>query len=243
MATVTERGTPGVDNGDGLVTRIFLQPIAAPTVLGYFAGFCGFLLFGVWLTGNLGPPKNAIAMWPFITLFAGLGQLAAGLWSIRGRDGIGAGLFCSWGGFWIAYGLLWLIDSIGMVHIPAFASGFQPLGQWLMYMAVITCTCAVAALGRSPAQFVSQIVATAATGIAAWALMAAAPGWQHAAGWLYVAASAMFAYHAAACMINATVGRVLLPHLGWRGDENRFGAEPLRPLEYEHGDPGVRVGQ
>jgi hypothetical protein len=44
-------------------------------------------------------------------------------------------------------------------------------------------------------------------------------------------------------MLDAIFGRVILPHFSWRREENRFGAEPLAPIEYPHGEPGVRVGQ
>jgi succinate-acetate transporter protein len=148
-------------------TSIFLQPIAAPSVLGYFAGATGFLLFGVWLGGSLGGPANAIVLFPFLLLFAGIGQLVAGMWSYRPRDAVAASIHGVWGGFWLAYGLLWLLDAAGTITLPLFANGFQPLGRWFIYMAVITWTTAFAALGRSPAQFVSQATAAAASTIAA----------------------------------------------------------------------------
>jgi succinate-acetate transporter protein len=227
----------------GLRTEIFLQPIAAPAVLGYFAGASAFLIFGVWLGGGIGGAKAALSFFPFLLLFGGFGQLSAGMLSVRARGAAAAALFMVWGGFWIAYGFLWVLDATGTVKLPAFSGGFEALGQWFIYMAVITWTIAFASLGRAPGEFVSQAVAAAAATIASAGLIAGAHGWQEAAGWVFVAASAMFFYHAAALMLNALYGRVILPHLTWRRTENRPGAVPLEPIAYERGEPGVRVGQ
>lgn len=65
---------------------------------------------------------------------SGIGQLSAGLWSLRARDAAGASLFCIWGGFWIGYGLRWLLDALGTFSLPSFGAGFQPLGQVFIYL-------------------------------------------------------------------------------------------------------------
>jgi succinate-acetate transporter protein len=228
---------------NGVQTDIFLQPIAAPAVLGYFASATGFLLFGVWLAGELGGARGAVTLFPFLLLFPGFGQFIAGLWSVKARDAVGASLFCAWGGFWIGYALLWMMDAVGAVSLPRFGGGFQPLGQWLFYMAVITWTIAFAALARSPGQFVGQAVAGAATTIAAAGLIAGSAGWQTAAGWIFVASAAVFLYHSTALMVNALFGKVVLPHLSWRREENVLGSRPLEPIEFPQGEPGVKVGQ
>lgn len=243
MSAVSEQPASSVVGREAVQTSIFLQPIAAPTVLGYFAGASGFLLFGVWLAGELGAARGAAVLFPFLLLFSGVGQFSAGLWSYKARDAAGASIFGVWGGFWIAYGLLWLLDVAHVIKLPLFTHGFQPLGQWFIYMAVITWTTAFATLARSPFQFVSQAIAGAATTIACAGLIAGSAGWQHAAGWVFVAASALYMYHGTAYMLNALFGVVVLPHFSWRREENAFGAEPLQPIEVPEGEPGVKVGQ
>jgi len=244
MSTMQEPAS-GAGDRDGLRASIFLQPIAAPSVLGYFAGASGFLLFGLWLGGGIATtPKNAISLFPFLLLFSGIGQLAAAMWSYRARDAVAASIHGAWGGFWIAYGLLWLLDTAHVIALPAFGHGFQALGQWFIYMAVITFTTAFAALGRSPGQFVSQVIAGAAATLACAGLIAGSTGWQEAGGWVFVAASALFVYHAMALLLNAIFGRVVLPHFNRRREENRLGARPFWPIEFEQeGEPGVKVGQ
>jgi succinate-acetate transporter protein len=243
MSAVTEQAVSATPRSEVVQTSIFLQPIAAPTVLGYFAGASGFLLFGVWLAGELGGAKGAAVLFPFLLLFSGIGQFSAGLWSYRARDAVGASLFGVWGGFWIAYGFLWLLDVTHRISLPLFAHGFAPMGQWFIYMAVITWTTAFAALARSPFQFLSQAIAGAATTIACAALIAGSAEWEHAAGWVFVAASALFMYHGTAYMLNALFGQVVLPHFSWRRAENALGQEPLQPIEVPDAEPGVKVGQ
>lgn len=243
MSTVTDQPASRAVTREAVRTSIFLQPIAAPTVLGHFAGATGFLLFGVWLAGELGGAKGAAVLFPFILLFAGIGQLGAGLWSYKARDAVGASIFGVWGGFWTAYGFLWLMDVAHLLKLPPFTHGFAPLGQWLIYMAVITWTTAFAALARSPLQFISQAIAAGATTIACAALIAGSSGWEQVAGWVYVAAAALFMYHGAAFMLNALFGIVVLPHFSWRREENVLGAEPLAPIEISDAEPGVKVGQ
>jgi succinate-acetate transporter protein len=230
---------------DAIPASIFLQPIAAPSVLGDFAGASGFLLFGVWLAGGLSGPaaKTGISIFPFILLFAGIGQLGAAMWSYRARDAIAASIHGAWGGFWLGYGFLWLLDAGKVITLPTFAHGFEALGQWFIYMAVITWTTAFAALARGPGLFVTHAVAGAAASVAAAGLIAGAHGWQQAAGWIFVAASALFIYHGAALMLNALYGRIVLPHFSWRGAENRLGAVSGSPVEFSPGEPGVKVGQ
>lgn len=111
-------------------------------------------------------------------------------------------------------------------------------------MAVITFTTAFAALGRSPGQFFSQTIAGTAATIAAAGLIAGSAGWLQAAGWVFVAAAALFIYHATALLFNAIFGRVVLPHFNRRPEKNRLGGRPLAQIEFEdEGEPGVKVGQ
>jgi succinate-acetate transporter protein len=244
MSTISDRHTQATTplERDGVRVSSFLQPIAGPTVLGYFAAASGFLLFGTWFAGALGGVKAATAIFPFLLLFAGIGQLAAGAWSVRARDATGMALFSIWGGFWIAYGVLWLLNTLGTLVLPPFGSGFGPLGQVFIYMTVITWTTAFAALARSPLRFLTHATAATASLVACVSLLLGAPSWQAIAGWLFVAAAGLCLYHATATMMNALFGTVVLPHFSWRREENVFGAHPLQPFELEHSEPGIKAG-
>jgi CDP-diglyceride synthetase len=98
--------------------------------------------------------------------------------------------------------------------------------MWFLYLAVISWTTAFAALAKSPGGFVAQATLAAGATIAAPAFINGAAGWEHAAGWVFVAAAAVTFVNGAASMLGRAPGR-----------------PPLRPVAYEHGDPGVKVGQ
>jgi hypothetical protein len=68
-------------------------------------------------------------------------------------------------------------------------------------------------------------------------------GWMHAAGWVLVASSFVATYTAAAMMIAAAWGRTVLPLGELRKSANVPGRRPIRALEYELGEPGVKQGQ
>jgi hypothetical protein len=211
-----------------------LQPIAAPAVLGYFALGSALIIWGSWFAQGWGTEKDASSFFPFLLLFGGVGQLAAALWSYRARAAVAAALHGSWAAFFLGVALIYLLATTRTVVVPARGAEWQSLGQWLIYMSVITWTTAVAALRRSPMGFLTQ--ATLATGsvIAAVALLVGDSGWQQVAGWVFVAAGTLGFYVGAALMLDSVYSKVVLPVL-LRGEAD--------PVQYEHGDPGVKAGQ
>jgi succinate-acetate transporter protein len=230
---------------DGLApeARVFLQPIAAPSVLGYFGLASGLIIFGTWLAGAWGPVTGYTGFFEFILAFGGIGQLAAALWSWRARDAVAASIHGAWGAFFTGFGLYWLAATLGTVVPPPLGGMNQPLGQWFIYMAVITLTTAFAALARGPGLFLTHAVLGAGALIAAVSLITGAGLWQHGAGWVFVAAAALAIYQGTALMINNLFGLTLLPLFSWRRDENLPGGHPVRPVQVAEGEPGMRAGQ
>jgi uncharacterized protein len=160
--------------------------------------------------------------------------LAAALWSYRARAAVAAALNGSWAAFFLGVGLIYLLATTHTITVPARGAEWQSLGQWLIYMSVVTWTTAFAVLPGSPAGFLAQ--ATLATGalIGAVALLAGSSGWQHVAGWVFVASAVLAFYVGAALMLDAVYAKAVLP-LSRRGQAD--------PVEYARGDPGVKVGQ
>lgn len=214
--------------------RIFLQPIAAPAVLGYFALGSALFIYGSWFAQGWGTERDPASFFPFLLLFGGVGQLAAALWAFRGRAAVAAALHGSWGAFWLGIGLIYLLATTHTITVPARGAEWQSLGQWFIYMTVITWTTAFAALYRSPLGFLAQATLGVGTLFAAIGLDVGSTGWQETAGWLFVAAAALAFYVGAALMLDAVYGVTALPLL------RRGRAEPI---EYARGDPGVKVGQ
>jgi succinate-acetate transporter protein len=214
--------------------RIFLQPIAAPAVLGYFALGSALIIWGSWFAGGWGTEKDVSSFFPFLLLFGGVGQLAAALWSYRARDAVAAALHGSWAAFWLGVGLIYLLATTHTITIPARGAAWPSLGQWLIYMSVVTWTTAFAALARSPVGFLAQATLGSGAAIGAAALLLGSSGWEEVAGWVLVAAAAFSFYVGAALMLDTVYGKVVLPLLR-RGE--------AAPIQYGRGDPGVKVGQ
>lgn len=214
--------------------RIFLQPLAAPSVLGYFALGSGLIIYGSWFAQGWGTEKDPSSFFPFLFLFSGVGQLAAALWSYRARAAVSAALHGSWAAFFLGIALIYLLATTHTIAVPPRGGEWQSLGQWMIYMSVVTFTTAFAALPRSPVGFLAQATLGSGAAIAAAALLLPSSGWQQVAGWVFVAAAALSFYVGAALMLDTVYGKVVLPLLR-RGD--------AEPVEYARGDPGVKVGQ
>lgn len=214
--------------------RILLQPIAAPAVLGYFALGSALIIWGSWFAGGWGTEKDAGSFFPFLLLFGGVGQLAAALWSYRARGAVAAALHGSWAAFFLGVGLIYLLATAHTIAVPARGMEWQSLGQWLIYMSVVTWTTALAVLPRSPIAFLAQATLGSGAAIGAAALLSGSPGWEEVSGWVFVAAATLSFYVGAALMLNTVYGLRALPLLR-RGE--------AEPIEYSRGDPGVKVGQ
>jgi len=222
-------------------TRVFLQPIAAPSILGLF-GFAGAtFMVAAHLAGWYGTAKSGMFLFPFALTFGGVAQFLAGMWAFKARDGLATAMHGMWGAFWMAYGLLQLLGATGTLTLPT--GTFPELGYWFLVLAVITGFGMIAALGENLG--IAAVLATLGVGSALVAVfyLVGGTGWERAAGWVLIASSFLATYTAAAMMIAATWGRTLLPLGEFRKSANVPGRRPIRTLEYELGEPGVKHGQ
>jgi succinate-acetate transporter protein len=246
MSTVqAARGNGAIAADDPLAwrgqTRVFLQPIAAPSILGLF-GFAGAtFMVAANLAGWFGGATTGIYLFPFAAVFGGIAQFAAGMWAFRARDGIAIAMHGMWGSFWIAYGVLWSLVTAHVLTLPTGA--FPPLGYWFLVLATITALGALAAIFESVALF--GVLGTLAAGSALLTVhyLTGIHGWQTSAGWLLLISSWLAAYTAAAMMLEGAAGRVILPLGRLRKRGNAPGRPDHIPLEFELGEPGVRHGQ
>jgi hypothetical protein len=81
--------TPALDHGQWVDhARVFLQPIAAPLILG-LSGFAGAtFIVAAHMAGWYGDASSALYLFPFAGAFGGIAQFAAGMWAYRARDGL-----------------------------------------------------------------------------------------------------------------------------------------------------------
>ncbi|MGN6663045.1 MAG: acetate uptake transporter family protein [Solirubrobacterales bacterium] len=222
-------------------TRVVLQPIAAPSILGLF-GFAGAtFIVAAHAAGWYGGERSPEFLFPFAAMFGGLAQFLAGMWAFKARDGIATAMHGMWGSFWLAYGLLNLLVAIGVYTLPTGA--FPELGFWFLALAVITALGALAAVAENLG--LTTVLTSLAVGAGFFALhyLTGEGWWETAGGWILVGSAVAATYTAGAMMLESAWGRVVLP-LGKVGREaNIPGTRITQPIQFEHQEPGVRMGQ
>lgn len=225
--------------------RVFLQPIAAPSILGLF-GFAGAtLIVASNLAGWWGTGDSPMILAPFAGFFGGLAQFLAGMWAYRARDAVATAMHGTWGAFWLAYMTLWILVATGAITPGPVMT--RALGWWFIALAAITWSGALGALAEKSLGIVA-VLATLATGstLAAIGLegqVSLASGVTHAAGYLFVISAACAWYMATAMMVNAAAGQTVLPLFKADPDANIPTRKPVRPIELAWGEPGVKQGQ
>jgi hypothetical protein len=93
--------------------RVFLQPIAAPSILGLYGLAGATFMVAAQMTHWFGSSYTTLLLVPFATIFGGLTQLLAAMWAYKARDGVATAVHGMWGAFWMAFGILALILSSG----------------------------------------------------------------------------------------------------------------------------------
>jgi succinate-acetate transporter protein len=223
-------------------TRVFLQPIAPPSILGLF-GFAGAtFIVAAHLAGWYGSAHSPEYLFPFAAFFGGVAQFAAGMWAYRARDGLATAMHGMWGAFWMAYGVLFLLVATGALTVPAHGA-FPELGYWFLALAVITACGAAAALAESLGLVATLVSLAVGSAFLAVRYLDGGTGWQHTGGWVLIASAIAATYTAAAMMLESSFGRVILPLGKYRKAANIPGGRVTDPVEYAAGMPGVRQGQ
>jgi succinate-acetate transporter protein len=228
---------------DGVATRVFLQPIAAPSVLGLF-GFAGAtFIVASNMAGWWGTPTSGLALAPFAAMFGGLAQFLAGMWAYRARDAIATAMHGMWGAFWLAYGILNILIAAHALTAPTPWFHNPELGFWFFALAAITASGALASLAESLSLFAVLSTLAAGSGVAAGAFIYGSHGWVQVAGWLFVFSAGFAWYTATAMMLAAAGGMVILPLGKYKRSANVPGGKPVHPIELEWAEPGIKMGQ
>lgn len=229
---------------DGIPARIFLQPIAPPSVLGLFGFAAATFIVAANLAGWYGNHTTSpLYLAPFAAVFGGVAQFLAGMWAYRARDALATAMHGMWGSFWIAFGILSVLLATGALA-PATPWYDSPeLGYWFFALAIITGSGAAAALTEGLGLFAVLATLAAGSGIAAGGYILASETTLTVAGWVFVFSAGFAWYVATASMLAHTAGRVVLPLGRYERETNRPGGHPTRVIQLAHGEPGVKHGQ
>lgn len=216
-------------------TRIWLQPLAAPSILGLY-GFAGAtFMVATHMAHWFGSAQTSMVLWPFAAFFGGLAQFMAGMWAYKARDGVATAMHGMWGSFWMAFGILWVLVAAGKVTIPANGAAFPALGFWFIVLAAITWA------GTAAASAESSVIATvlgflaAGSTISAIAELVGVEGLRMLAGWLFIISAVIAWYAATALMMNSAFGHTVLG-LGTKRNGKH-------EVQLALGEPGVLRGQ
>jgi len=216
--------------------RVFLQPLAAPSILGLF-GFAGAtFMIAAHMAHWFGSSYTDLFLVPFAALFGGLAQFLAGMWAYKARDGLATAFHGMWGAFWMGYGILTLMLFSG--RVPATNGSYFPeLGYWFIVVAAITWACTFAAAAENRAMVTVFTFAAAASTIAAIGYLAGSEGLIILTGYLLIISSLAAWYAATALMVNEAYGREV-----WRLGKSAH-ARQMPRVTVGTGEPGVIRGQ
>jgi uncharacterized protein len=220
---------------EGVPAQVYLQPIAAPSVLGLFAFAGATFMVAARMAHWYGGANTDLYLAAFAATFGGLAQFACGMWAFKARDVLATAMHGTWGAFWIAYGLLEYAFVSGSLHKPTGA--FPALGYWFIVLAAITWMGAWAASAEN--KLVSSVLfflAAGSTLAAIGELLDSSPG-RMIAGYLFIISAILAWYTASAMMLEGSFHKVVLA----TGKTQRARTEPK--LVPGQGEPGVIRGQ
>lgn len=224
-------------------TRVFLQPIAGPSIIGLFGLMGATLMEGAWQAGWYGTAATPTVVFPFAVMFGGLMQGGAAFSALRARDGLAAALHATWGAFWLAYGLIWGLTLGGLLPTVVLGSSNASAAMWFVVLCAITLMLALAATFEN-FNIAGVLWALAAgSGLTAAGMWGGYLGVTRAGGVLFVIAAGIAFYAASAMVFQGLFGRTILPIFRPSKAAVIPGRHPTAPIEYPQGMPGVRIGQ
>ncbi|MGE5645630.1 MAG: acetate uptake transporter family protein [Acidobacteriota bacterium] len=224
-----------INNARRTDTRVFLQPIAAPYILGLYGLAGATFMVAANMAHWFGTLQSNLTLLPFAAIFGGLAQFLAGMWAFKARDGVATAIHGMWGSFWMAYGLLGAIFAVG--HLTPPAGRWTEMGFWFIVLAAITWVCCAASVAQNKGLFLVLLFLAGGSTCAAIGMLAGVEDVNILAGWLLIISSVIAWYTASALMLKEAFG-----HEVWPFGASRLLRE-LPPITPAAGEPGVIRGQ
>jgi uncharacterized protein len=224
-------------------SRVFLTPIAAPSIMGLFGFMIATVMLGAWQAGWFGTGATPLIIWPLALFAGGLLQTIAAVASFRARDGVALAAHTTWGAFWFAWGILQALVAGHILPAIALGSSNASFAIWFVPLALVTFWAALGALAENLWLFITLATLTAASAVTAAGFFAGSLAATQAGGWLFVIAGAAAWLTAGGMVLEHAYGRTVIPMGRWSRKGNMPGAMDRDPIEYRSGMPGVKVGQ
>lgn len=224
-------------------SRVFLAPMAPPSVMGLFGFMIGTVMLGAYQAGWYGSAATPLIIWPLAMMAGGIMQSVAAVASLRARDGIAVAVHSAWGSFWVGWGTLQILVTVGLIPAIPLGAASPSFAFWFIVLALVTFWGALAALAQNILLFLTLGTLTAASSVTAAGLYAGSLGTTQAGGWLFVISAAAAWLLAGAMVLENAFGRSIIPLGTWPARANVPGAKVTDPIAYPAGMPGVKVGQ
>jgi succinate-acetate transporter protein len=224
-------------------SRIVLSPMAAPSIMGLFGFAIATLMVGAWQAGWYGNANSPLVLWPFALFVGGIPQFIAAIFALRARDATAVAVHTVWGAFWTGWGILQLLVTTHVLPAISPTVANPAFAFWFIGLAVVTISAMLASLADSLGVFVTLGTLSAGSCLTAAGFFSGANGVIEAGGWLFVISAAAAWYTATAMMLEHAFGRTIIPQLKYNRAANLPGAQLSRPVAFDAGMPGVRVGQ
>jgi succinate-acetate transporter protein len=224
-------------------SRVFLTPIAAPSIMGLFGFTIGTVMLGAFQAGWYGNSATPLIIWPFAMFAGGIMQSIAAVASLRARDGLAVAVHTAWGSFWVGWGILQLLVTAHLMPPIPLGAASASFAFWFIALTLITFWGALGALAQNMLLFFTLAVLTAASAVTAAGFYAGSLVTLNAGGWLFVISAAAAWLVGGALVLEHSFGRSIIPVGKWSRHANVPGAKLTDPIEYPAGMPGVKVGQ
>jgi uncharacterized protein len=221
--------------------RVFLQPIAAPSILGLYGFAAGTFIVTANLVGWYGNATSPLLIFPFAVAAGGIAQGAAALFAYKARDALATAIHGIWAAFWLGYGVLNIMVALKLVPAAAPGAAVPALGYWFFALAAITLVGMIASLAESFA--LTSVLAPLWVGAALLGVFytLGGTGWEKVGGYVTMASAFTAFYAASAMMLAATFGRAVLPVGKYRRESP--GDRLTYPIQFALGEPEVKQGQ
>ncbi len=250
MSTTAQPATRGATNGaTGEFrewrdhARVFLQPIAAPSILGLYGFAAATFMVTANLVGWYGNGTSPLLIFPFATAAGGIAQGVAALWAFKARDALATAIHGIWAAFWLGYGFLNFMIALKLVPAPAPHGAVPELGYWFFALAGITLVGMLASMAESRALTSVLAPLWVGAGLLGVFYIAGGAGWEKVGGYVTMASAFTAFYTASAMMLASTFGRAVLPVGKYRREVNAPGETHTYPIQFALGEPGVKQGQ
>lgn len=233
-------------------SRVVISSVSAPSAMGLYGFSAATLIVAGNLAGWYGPPTHSGVFYaPFCLAFGGIGQFLAAMWSYKARDTIATVAHSIWGTFWIGYGIMWLMLGAHALALPPTAKTghWVTFGMWFVMLGLLTMGTAFAAMGKNIGLFVTLALLAAGSDLVAAGLIGGFKTTLIVGGWVLVASVGAAVWTATALMFVDAYGKTVLPLGKFKRfgrierDANVPGRIAMRPISYEHGMPGEKIGQ